>query len=109
MDNKSFNDFLSSSDTLRIYKDDKLIFSSKKNMLAPLIEYIDTCKNGNEAVLILDKMVGNAAALLAVHAGGKEVMSPVGSEIAVKTLDRFGLKYHLVTIVPQVKSPAGGN
>lgn len=109
MDTNSFNDFLSSSDTLRVYKDEKLLFSSEKKMLAPLIEYIDSGKNGNKDVLILDKMVGNAAALLSVVARGREVMSPVGSEIAVKTFDRYGLKYHLVTIVPQVKSPAGGN
>jgi hypothetical protein len=109
MDKTSFNEFLSSSDTLRVYRGERLIFSSKKNMLAPLIEYIDCVKNGDKDVIILDKMVGNAAALLAIFAGGREVISPVGSEIAVKTLDRYGLKYHLVNIVPQVKAPTGGN
>jgi hypothetical protein len=109
MDMNLFNDFLSSSDTLRVYKDEKLLFSSKKNMLAPLIEYIDGSKNGNKNVAIMDKMVGNAAALLAVIAGGSEIMSPVGSEIAVKTLDRYGIKYYLASIVPQVKTPKGGN
>lgn len=109
MDKSIFNDFISSSDTLRVYKDEKLIFSSKKNMLAPLMEYLGGVGNGSKGVVILDKMVGNAAALLAVVAGSREVASPIGSEIAIKTLDRFGIEYHLVTIVPQVKAPAGGN
>ena len=109
MDKTLFNDFLSSSDTLRVYKDEELIFSSKKNMLAPLVEYIGSVSDGHKDVVILDKMVGNAAALLAVVAGGREVMIPMGSEIAFKTLERYGIKYSLVTIIPQVKSPAGGN
>ena len=107
MDTNYFNDFLSSSDTLRMYKDERLLFSSKKKMLLPIIEYIDGYGDGNHGVLIFDKVVGNAAALLAVKAGCAEVMSPLGSEAAVRTFERYGIKYHLVKVVPHVKTPAG--
>lgn len=109
MKRDSFSDFRSSSDTLRVYKEERLLFSSKKSMLLPLMEYIDKLSDGNRAVVIFDKMVGNAAALLAVKAGCSEVMSPVGSEAAIKTLDYYGIKYHLEKIVSRVKTPAGGN
>jgi len=104
-----FDEFLTSSDTLRVYKDGRLLFSSKKNMLLPLMEYIDVYANGNNEVIIFDKIVGNAAALLAVIAHCDEVMSPVGSEAAVRTLDRYGVKHHLLTVVEQVKQPGGNN
>jgi hypothetical protein len=107
MKRDSFADFLSSGDTLRMYKDERLLFSSKKKMLLPIIEYIDGYGDGNHGVLIFDKVVGNAAALLAVKAGCAEVMSPLGSEAAVRTFERYGIKYHLVKVVPQVKTPAG--
>ena len=34
-------------------------------------------------------------------------MSPLGGEPAVKTLKRFGIRYHLQSIVPQAKQPTG--
>jgi hypothetical protein len=109
MKRDSFADFLSSGDTLRVFKDERLLFSSKKKMLLPVIEYIDTCSDGNRDVVVFDKLVGNAAALLAVKAGCAEIFSPLGSEAAVRTFERYGIKYHLVKVVPHVKTPAGKN
>ncbi len=34
-------------------------------------------------------------------------MSPLGGEPAVKTLKRFGIRYHLQEVVPQAKQPTG--
>ena len=36
-----FNECLASVDTLKVYKDDKLLFSSSKDRLLTLLEYID--------------------------------------------------------------------
>ncbi|MBU2608091.1 MAG: DUF1893 domain-containing protein, partial [Chloroflexi bacterium] len=36
---------------------------------------------------------------------GKEVYSPLGSQLAVETLDRYGIKYHLSEIVPYIQKP----
>ncbi len=109
MDADNFEEFLKSSDTLRVYKDDSLVFSSKKNMLLPLMEYIDVYENGNRDVIIFDKIIGNAAALLAIFARCGEVASPVGSKTAVATLERYGVKYRLLTVVDQVKQTDGKN
>ena len=102
-----FSAFLASDDTLRIYQDETLVFSSQKDHLMPLMEYLTDNGQGQQRVIILDKIMGNAAALLSVKANCKEVYSPLGSELAVKTLEKFGIEYHLSEIVPYIQRPDG--
>ena len=102
-----FSAFLASDDTLRMYQDETLIFSSQKNHLLPLIEYIADYSAGQQPVTLFDKIMGNAAALLAVKATCREVYSPLGSELAIKTLEKYGIEYHLSEIVPYIQRPDG--
>jgi hypothetical protein len=102
-----YKDFISGNDTLRIYRDKVLVFSSKKEQLVPLMEYIGTREIGPEPVVLYDKVIGNAAALLAVKANAGEVRSPLGSELAIKTLDRYGIKYHFDNTVPYIMRDDG--
>ena len=105
MDTRLFDEFLVSSDTLRVYKDDQLLFSSNKDTLFPLLQYIDSYALYHQQVVIWDKIMGNAAALLSVKASCQEVYSPLGSQLAVKTLDKYGIKYHLTDIVSYIQKP----
>jgi len=98
-----FDEFLASSDTLREYKDGTLLFSSSKDRLLPLLEYIDRAVPLHQQVVIFDKVMGNAAALLSVKVSCQEVYSPLGSQLAVKTLDKYGIKYHITEIVPYIQ------
>lgn len=102
-----FNEFLTSSDTLRVYQDNKLFFSSNKDRLIPLLEYIDRYGHNHKPVILFDKVMGNAAVLLSIKAGCREVYSPLGSQLAVKTLDRYSIKYHLTEIVPYIRNLSG--
>ncbi len=102
-----FNEFLSGSDTLRVYKDDRLLFSSNRDRLFPLLEYIDQFAPYQQPVVIFDKVMGNAAALLSIKAGGRKVYSPRGSQLAIETLDKYGIKYYLTEIVPYIQKPGG--
>ena len=102
-----FSAFLASDDTLRIYRDDTLVFSSEKDRLVPLMEYIADYGAGEQPVAIFDRIMGNAAALLAVKVNCSEVYSPLGSELGIKTLERFGIEYHLSEIVPYILRPDG--
>ena len=106
MDNHLFNEFTESDDSLRIYSGDTLVFSSKKDGLLPLMEYIVEASPG-QPITICDKIMGNAAALLATKVACREVYSPLGSEIAAGTLDRFGITYHLTEIVPYIQRADG--
>jgi hypothetical protein len=100
--------FLASDDTLRIYEDGVLVFSSKKDRLLPLMDYI---AGGGAArpVVVFDKVMGNGAALLAVKAGGREVYSSLGSELAVTTLEEYGVGYHLARLVPFILRDDGAD
>jgi len=99
-----YNEFLESNQTLRVYKDDRLIFSSQKERLLPLLEYMDTCVPYEHDVTIFDRVVGNAAALLFMLVNCKEVFSPLASDIAVATLDTRGIRYHFMDTVPCIQN-----
>ena len=101
-----FNRFLIGSDTLQVYKGSKLLFASNKDRLLPLLEYIDRFAHYHQ-VVIFDKIMGNAAALLAVKASCREVYSPLGSQLAIKTLDKYHIKYHLTETVPCIQKANG--
>ena len=102
-----FNEFLISGDTLRVYEGDQLIFSSNGDRLLPLLEYIDRFATHYQGVAIFDIILGNAAALLSIKAGCQEVYSPLGSQLAIKTLDKYGIEYHIKEIVPHIKNSSG--
>ena len=102
-----FSEFLSSGDTLRVYKGDRLLFSSNKDRLLPLLEYIDGFAPQHQQVVIFDIIMGNAAALLSILASCREIYSPLGSQLAVKTLDKYSVRYHITEIVPYIQRPDG--
>lgn len=103
----SFEEFLSSKDTLRVYQDSRLLFSSSKDRVVPLLEYIDRFAANHRPVVIFDKIMGNAAALLSVKANSQEVFSSLGSQLAIKTLENYNIKYHLTRIVPYIQKASG--
>ena len=105
MDKYLFDEFLASDNTLQVYQDNRLLFSSNKGGLRPLLEYIDWPDFHNQPVVIFDKIMGNAAALLSIKASGQEIYSPLGSQLAIQTLDKYGLKHHLASIIPYIQKP----
>lgn len=102
-----FGEFLASDETLRVYEGGRLVFTSIKDRLLPLMEYIADSSSKHQPATIFDKIMGNAAALLAVKVGCHEVYSPLGSQLAIRTLERFGIIYHLKRIVPYIQQPDG--
>ncbi len=99
----SFNKFLTSGDTLQVYQDNRLVFSSNQDRLSPLLEYIDRFSPCHQQVVVFDRIMGNAAALLAIKANCREVYSPLGSQLAASTLDKYGRKRHFTKIVPHIQ------
>jgi len=102
-----FDEFLTSDNTLRVYKGNKLIFASDKDRLLPLVEYIDKFALKHRNVVIFDKIMGRAAALLCIKANCREVFSPLGSQLAVDVLGKRGIKFHLSRTVPCILKPDG--
>ena len=102
-----FQEFVSGSDTLRIYDNGRLVFSSHKDRLLPLLEYLENPDKSSGAVTVMDKIAGNAAALLSIKAGCREVYSPLGSHLAVETMNKYGVKYHITRLVPRIMKADG--
>lgn len=100
-----FDEFLTSSNTLCVYKGNKLIFSSNKDRLLPLVEYLEKFASKHRNVVIFDKILGRAAALLCIKANCRAVYSPLGSQLAVEVLEQNGIKHHLGQIVPCIQKP----
>ena len=98
--NKLLGQFITSGDTLWVYKGTELIFQSRKERLIPLLDYIDAFVPRINGVTIFDRIVGNAAALLLKKALCLKVYSPVASQAAVHSLEKFGISYHFSKIVP---------
>ena len=107
MDTELFQEFLSSPDTLRVLEGDRPLFVSREDILFPLLDYIENFSHLHPRVTILDKTVGNAAALLAVKAGAAEVYSPLGSQLAADTLRRFERTFSFTETVPFIKARNG--
>ncbi len=107
MDKLTYEQFLNSDDTLRVYADQELVFSSKKEGVLPLLEYIDRLADEHHGVIMLDKVVGNAAALLAVRAGCGEIHSPLGSQLAIITLNKYAIRHCFSNIVPYIRQENG--
>lgn len=101
-----YTEFLESDDTLRVYDGNTPVFTSKKGGLRPLMEYI-TAAASHQPITVFDKIMGNAAALLAAMINCREIYSPLGSDLAVRTLDSFNITYYIDKIVPYVQQPDG--
>lgn len=74
--------------------------------VAPLLSLLD---NGTplQGFCAADKVVGAGAAYLYVLLGVREVWAGVMSEIAQKTLTRYGILAHFDALVPQIRNRAG--
>jgi hypothetical protein len=99
--------FLASDDTLRVFRGGTLVFSSTKDRLLPLLDFLADSGTGEGPVTIMDRVMGNAAACLSVLAGASEVWSPLGSELGIATLDAYGIARHLDEVVPRILQDDG--
>jgi hypothetical protein len=102
-----FNRFIESKDKLRVYHGVDLIFSSQEDGITPLVSYLTDFGRYADGVYAFDRIVGNAAALLLYIAGCIEIWSQVGSELAIRTLDARGIRYHFVTVAPYIVNRKG--
>lgn len=102
MKDDAFSEFLTSDDTLRVYKGDRLLFASNKERLLPLVDYIASYAPFETGVTVFDRVVGNAAALLLSRISCREIHGGLGSRLAAETLDRFGIRYRFTETVPYI-------
>lgn len=91
--------------TLRVHYDDRQVFSSVGKWLHPLFEleeFLSTVSYPLQGVLVEDKIVGKAAALLLVRLGIRRVKAGVLSELAKAVLERYDVRFSFTTIVERI-------
>jgi len=91
--------------TLEVYQDKRLIFSSTGKWLYPLFDLEEFLKNKNlepRQLLVKDKIVGKAAALLLVRLKIERLRAGILSELAKIVLDRYKLHYEYGQLVERV-------
>ena len=99
--------FTNSDYSLWVYDRGKRIFQSKEERLAPLLDYIRAFVPKVKGVVVFDRIVGNAAALLMRKALCTKVYSPLGSQLAAQSLSNFGIKCHFSRTVAHIMSNRG--
>ncbi len=94
--------------TLLILKDGKTIFSSSEEGMQPLLEAIhDVDPLILKDSIVIDKIVGKAAALLIIYFKGKEVHCTVISVRAREVLKRHEIPYRSEKVIPEIANKLG--
>ena len=97
-----FEKFVKNDLGLEIWSGNKVIFFSKKESVRGLLEFIEKYGKQYKDLIIFDKKVGNAVALLCAYLDAKEIYGKVGSELAAKTLKEFNIKYYFSKTIPNI-------
>ena len=93
--------------SLSIEKAGKIVFESKDAMLKPLFTCLVRHREELRGATVTDKVVGRAAALLAVLGEVSAVITPTASESAKAVLDAAGIPLFAEQMIPQIANRDG--
>lgn len=99
---QKFEEFLKSSWGLELWLGNEIIFRSKKSGVRGLLDFINERGEKHESIVIFDKIVGQAVALLAAYLKAKKVYGGTGSELAAKALEKYKIKFYFQKTVPNI-------
>ena len=93
--------------SLMIYKEGELYFESDLKGIRPHLKAINEHGSELEGTLMVDKILGRAAAFLVIYSKAGEAISAVLSTPGKQVLDKYGLKYSYREEVPHIKLENG--
>ena len=93
--------------SLMIYRGGRLIFQSPSKGIRPHLEAIETHGEALRGTLMVDKIVGRAAALLILYSGAAEAHAQVLSRPGKQVLDMNDLPTSYVELVDHIKMKDG--
>ncbi|HCW72588.1 MAG TPA: DUF1893 domain-containing protein [Clostridiaceae bacterium] len=87
-----------------IYSGDKLLHISGSIGVKPLLEFMEKYPEGSveKDLVLIDKVIGKAALLLAVHLGIRVIYTPVASKAAVEAAELHHVELHARSVVPHI-------
>ncbi len=87
----------------------RVLYSSVERGIRPLIDAVETVGRSNlEGCIIVDKIVGRAAALIAVYVKASEVHAVVMSWGAERILHRSSIPYSFLVETSYIRGREGG-
>ena len=92
--------------SLEVYLKNELIFFSDGNWLHPLFElerFLRQLNSDPASLIIKDKIVGRAAALLQVYFGIKKVNAGMMSELGKEIFDHYQIDYEYEALVDRIQ------
>ena len=93
--------------SLMVYRDGELVFQSISKGIRPHLEAIDQLGEGLRGTVMVDKIVGRAAALLILYSGVAEVHAAVLSTQGRLVLEMHGLRFTYREEVEHIKMRDG--
>ena len=93
--------------SLMIYRGSRLIFQSASKGIRPHLEAIETHGEALHGTLMVDKIVGRAAALLILYSEAAEANAQVLSRLGKQVLDQHGLSTTYEELVDHIKMKDG--
>ena len=109
--NASMNHYLETleetGNSLMVYKNGNLIFESSLKGIRPHLKAINELGRKLEGSLMVDKILGRAAAFLVIYSKASEAVTAVVSTPGKRVLEKYGFKYSYREEVPHIKMENG--
>lgn len=99
--------FLVVDATCVLYRAEEDVQISHEKGIRPLVLWLAEDENALRGVVIADRIVGRAAAFLAVYGGAQAVYGEVMSEGAVSVLKNAGVAYRYKTLTDKIINRRG--
>ena len=93
--------------SLMVYRCGDLVFQSNSKGIRPHLEAIDQLGEGLRGTIMVDKIVGRAAALLILYSGAAEAHAAVLSTQGRRALEMHGLSFTYAEEVEHIKMQDG--
>jgi len=91
--------------SLEVYHQGQLVFFSDRNWIYPLFElekFLDKTEHPVQELVVYDKIVGKAAALLMVYFHISQVKAQLISRLGIETLQYFKVNFDYQQIVDRI-------
>lgn len=93
---------------LIILKGNQTLFTSRREGMRPLLDAINICgRDQLSGTIVIDKIVGKAAALLISYFKASEIHTEILSETGRTVLDIQGIKYSYQQLLPIIMNKMG--
>ena len=90
-----------------IFKEGQLIFESNLGGIRPHLKAINELGKKLEGTLMVDKILGRAAAFLVIYSKAAEAITAVVSSPGKAVLEKYGVKFSYWEEVPHIKMKNG--